>query len=282
MAPTVSIGLTVGRDATHLGAAIDSILAQSFDDLELVIADAGSAEPAEALGREAAARDRRVRYHRARSGAGSANASNLAFALSRGRLYVRATPDDVFDRSFVARCVAALDQRPDAVAAYTGATIVDDRGHLVGRCGELAGSWDATRAGRRIRPLLDASASDPAVCVARREVLEGVSLPGLVHGWERALLVLLALHGPFVEVPEVLRERRVRLAGTAAWTGPTGSNGEIVSPWRMLEELGGAVAAAPVGRVGRLCALYELARWSCRPSPRLTTGPDVALRLLPG
>ena len=55
-APTLTIGVPVYNMAAYLEEAVESILAQSFRDLELIISDNASTDGTEAIGRALAAR----------------------------------------------------------------------------------------------------------------------------------------------------------------------------------------------------------------------------------
>jgi hypothetical protein len=60
--PLVSIGLPVHNGARYLRAAIDSVLAQTFSDFELIIADDASSDGTVEIARAYAAADPRVRF----------------------------------------------------------------------------------------------------------------------------------------------------------------------------------------------------------------------------
>jgi len=62
--PRVSIGLPVYNGEPFLREAIDSILAQTFTDFELIISDNASTDNTEEICRSYAAKDSRIRYYR--------------------------------------------------------------------------------------------------------------------------------------------------------------------------------------------------------------------------
>jgi glycosyltransferase involved in cell wall biosynthesis len=62
--PRVRIGLPAYNGERHLPAALDSLLAQTYGDFELIISDNASTDRTEEICREYAARDSRIRYHR--------------------------------------------------------------------------------------------------------------------------------------------------------------------------------------------------------------------------
>ena len=62
--PTVSIGMPVYNGEKYIREALDSLLAQTFTDFELIISDNASTDDTGVICREYAARDPRVRYVR--------------------------------------------------------------------------------------------------------------------------------------------------------------------------------------------------------------------------
>ena len=76
--PLVSIGIPTHERATTLARALDSALAQTYERIEVIIADNGSQDLTEAVCREASARDKRVRYLRRKHNVGpTANFNEL-------------------------------------------------------------------------------------------------------------------------------------------------------------------------------------------------------------
>jgi hypothetical protein len=62
--PRVVLGMTLYNNAAHLPEAIESLLAQTYSDFQLVLLDDASADSTEAVARAYAARDRRIKYFR--------------------------------------------------------------------------------------------------------------------------------------------------------------------------------------------------------------------------
>jgi glycosyltransferase involved in cell wall biosynthesis len=96
--PTVSVVLPVLNGAAHLTEAIGSILAQSFDDLELIVADDGSDDASREIAAGFTARDGRVRLialARDPATLSGARADNAAQSLARGEFIARMDQDDV-------------------------------------------------------------------------------------------------------------------------------------------------------------------------------------------
>jgi glycosyltransferase involved in cell wall biosynthesis len=110
--PTVSVIMPAYNAERFLHRAVDSVLGQTFRDLELLIIDDGSTDGTADIARAHAARDSRVRLLQ-QSNAGPGAARNTAFRAARGRLFAFLDSDDEWDDEFLAEIVAVLDARPD-------------------------------------------------------------------------------------------------------------------------------------------------------------------------
>lgn len=62
--PRVSIGMPVFNAEKYIIAAIDSILAQTFSDFELIISDNASTDRTHEICKEYSAKDQRIHYYR--------------------------------------------------------------------------------------------------------------------------------------------------------------------------------------------------------------------------
>ena len=85
--PKVSVGLPVFNGKRFVAEAIESILAQTFDDLELVISDNASTDGTEEICRAYAEKDERVRYVLNSENLGAAYNYNQTFHLSSGTYF---------------------------------------------------------------------------------------------------------------------------------------------------------------------------------------------------
>ncbi|HSI35462.1 MAG: glycosyltransferase family 2 protein [Phycisphaerae bacterium] len=128
--PRVSVGLPVYNGAELLPEAVESILNQTYADLELVICDNASSDGTEAMCREYARRDPRVRYFRNSKNIGAAPNFNRTFELSRGPLFKWMAHDDVALPTNIERCVEVLDANPQVVLCSARRRYMDYDGRL--------------------------------------------------------------------------------------------------------------------------------------------------------
>ncbi|HEX8222891.1 MAG TPA: glycosyltransferase family A protein [Allosphingosinicella sp.] len=98
MSRLVSVVMPVLDAAGWLDEAIESILAQTHEELELIVVDDGSADDSPQIADRAAARDSRVRtlfLDPAPELTSSSRAANAGLALARGRWIARMDADDI-------------------------------------------------------------------------------------------------------------------------------------------------------------------------------------------
>ena len=111
--PKVSMVMPVYNGARYLDECVESVLRQSYTDLELVVVDDGSSDESWDILERAAAQDDRVVLHRHDRNQGHHVASNRAMALARGAYIARMDQDDVALPDRVAATVDFLDRHPD-------------------------------------------------------------------------------------------------------------------------------------------------------------------------
>jgi hypothetical protein len=118
--PTVSVVLSVRNGGTDLPKALETILNQSFSDLELIAINNGSTDGTRAFLDQVV--DPRVRvYHQ--EDKGLAAALNRGISLARGRYIARQDHDDWAVPTRIAQQVAFLDAKPDHALVGTRAEI---------------------------------------------------------------------------------------------------------------------------------------------------------------
>jgi hypothetical protein len=128
--PTVSVLLPVWNGERYLADAIDSVLAQTFADFELIVVDDGSNDGSGALIRRY--RDRRIQRIENEKNLGVTRSLNLATARARGRYLARMDADDRCAPERFERQVAFLDAHPRVALVASRARRIDAHGSPLG------------------------------------------------------------------------------------------------------------------------------------------------------
>jgi glycosyltransferase involved in cell wall biosynthesis len=205
--PRLSIGLPVYNGDEYLAESLDALLGQSYADFELIITDNASTDGTEEICRKYVAADPRVRYERLAENIGAANNHNHVFTLARGELFKWASHDDLYGRDLLARCVEALDERPEMVLAHSWNATIDSAGKIIEPF-DYRLATDSPSAPERFRALLFAPGGDDFYGVIRTEVLRRVKPHASYHHADRTFVIDLVMQGPFYQTPELLYFRR--------------------------------------------------------------------------
>ena len=126
-APTVSVCIPTYRGAAHIAETIESALAQTFTDFELIIVD--DASPDETGQVVARYRDARLRYVRSEGNAGVEENWNRCLRFARGRYFKLLPHDDLIAPDCLARQVAVLEADNDERLAlvFCARRVIDSR-----------------------------------------------------------------------------------------------------------------------------------------------------------
>ncbi len=144
--PKVSILMAVHNEEPFLPEAIESVLAQDYPDLEVVVSDDGSTDRTGEIARRFADREpERVLVVRGERNEGKAVAANRALDAATGELIAWLDGDDVMLPGKISTQVAMLDRRPDAAGCTHDAEVFDSA------TGETLGSFTWIYNGRPLR-----------------------------------------------------------------------------------------------------------------------------------
>lgn len=108
--PEITVAMPAYNAAAHLREAVDSILAQSFEDFELLVVDDGSTDSTLALAQSIG--DKRIRVERLPANKGRATARNMALGRARGRYLAWMDADDIAMPHRLEVQHACLEARP--------------------------------------------------------------------------------------------------------------------------------------------------------------------------
>lgn len=131
MKPAISVILPVYNGLPYLIDSINSVLAQSFEDFELIIINDGSTDNSEMVVKKIS--DSRVRYEYQRN-QGLAAALNKGVQLAKGKFIARLDQDDLMLNTRLAKQMEYLESQPNCAMVGTWSDIwvgtkPTDRGH---------------------------------------------------------------------------------------------------------------------------------------------------------
>jgi glycosyltransferase involved in cell wall biosynthesis len=200
--PLVSVVIPTYNHGALVPEAVESALAQSWRNLEVVVVDDGSADDTPArLARFGNLITMIRQEHR-----GPAVARNAGIRASRGAWIAFLDSDDLWMPEKIARCMAALERARDADVAYTAVQIHELD---TGRKYPLP---QYTASGNLSRDLfLECKGVNTSTLLVSRAALEKVGLfdEEFFRAQDWDLMLRLAEQYDYVYVPEMLTERRL-------------------------------------------------------------------------
>ena len=212
MSPRVSVVMPVFNGGLYLSTAIESVLAQSFGDHELVIVDDGSTDGSTEVIARFVAKDSRVRAYR-KENSGISDTLNQGIVEARSDWIARLDADDIMLPHRLERQMAFVSADSEIVAAGSYYDIIDSAGV---RCATL---HPLPRDRAELQRLLDAreplTFTHPTM-IYRRHIAAAVG--GYRRDYEpcedtELFARMIAMSGVILIQPEVLTLYRVHAGG---------------------------------------------------------------------
>ena len=205
----ISIIMAAYNHAGYIAKAIHSVLAQTWQDFELIVVDDGSTD---ATGQVVSQFSSPVRYiHQQNRGQGGAR--NRGIASARGEFICFLDDDDLWEPEYLATVIAVFQQQPDIDALYTGFRMIDGEDRVLPQTGSHVvpphQMYDALIRGGWFPPL---------VVTVRKSCLDQVGpLDESLRGhddWD--LWLRIAQGHVFRGIPEALARYRVHAGGLSS------------------------------------------------------------------
>lgn len=133
----VSIVVPVFNAESYLRASLESILAQTYPSLEVIVMDDASSDGSPEIAAQLARVDTRLRLQRQPENVGQFANVNRGIASAKGTFVAVYHADDIYEPEIVSREVAYLEEHPQAGAVFALATFIDEAGREFGRLDRL-------------------------------------------------------------------------------------------------------------------------------------------------
>lgn len=200
--PKVTVLMPVYNGAPFLREAIDSILAQSFRDFELLVIDDGSSDGTAAIAASYA--DPRLRLVQNGANLGLIETLNRGIELARGDYIVRMDCDDVSLPKRLHKQVDFMERFPEVGVCGVWYLEFGPKLRRITRC---APDDESIRCGTLFNPVV----GHPSVILRRKLLLEHALRydPAYRHAEDYQLWARALEHCRFANIPEVLLHYRV-------------------------------------------------------------------------
>ena len=128
--PLVSIVTPSYQQARFLAATMDSVLNQTYPNIEYIVIDGGSNDGSAEIIR---ARAGRLAYWVSEPDQGQTDAINKGFSRANGQIMAWLNSDDTYEPEAVAQAVTYLAEYPRVGLVYGEANFIDEHGRVIGR-----------------------------------------------------------------------------------------------------------------------------------------------------
>lgn len=128
--PLVCICIPTYNAAATIRETLESILAQTYPKLIVHVSDNASTD--ETLKIIESMADSRVTVHRHAENIGGEGNFNRCIELAEGKYTAIFHADDVYEQEMVAKQVAFLEANPDVGAVFTEASLINEKGKIIG------------------------------------------------------------------------------------------------------------------------------------------------------
>ena len=152
----ISLVIPIYNTEAYLKDCLDSVLAQTERDVQVVLVDDGSTDGSEAIAQEYAKQDKRIEVYR-QTHAGQSAARNLGLTYAKGEYIAFVDADDTLAPDWCAKHLAAIEGVDYVQSGYT-------------------------RSGRHLAPATNHQFTSPCMRLYRRQAIDGMRfIEGMIY-----------------------------------------------------------------------------------------------------
>jgi len=123
--------MVVYNGEQFLSQAIESLLAQDYDNFELIILDNLSTDSTSEICRSYTKKDARIRYILDCKRRNGHDGGTHIASFARGEYYMLAADDDLWESNYISRLVSALNEDESIGLVYSNAYFIDAKGNPI-------------------------------------------------------------------------------------------------------------------------------------------------------
>jgi glycosyltransferase involved in cell wall biosynthesis len=235
--PLVSIGIPTYNRPEGLKHTLDSMLAQTYPNLEIIVSDNASPNPeVEKIAREYARQDSRILYHRQTENRGVLFNYHFVLEKASGQYFMWAADDDEWENTFVEQNVSHLNYSPKICLAMCQVTysIAETNEEIRFTQGQVFSKYK-TSTWHKYKNALTQRYGELFYGIYRRDILAGVQLPTLEIVHPVLLRAMLHKDREVYVSPDFLFKKKVSNR-VFLWTYLCAKNKSILSKNPAIEE----------------------------------------------
>jgi glycosyltransferase involved in cell wall biosynthesis len=233
--PTTTIGVISYNNAKFLPETIDSILAQTVQDFEIIIADDGSQDNSMSIAESYASKNENIRIvtHENHVNKGVSATCNLAVKQARGKFIALIGSDDAYFPHYIEKTVTFLQKHPKIGFVYGEIQRINEKNEILPN----TPLCDVSIADDPIQVVLDINGISAATVMVKRECYEKVGLyeERIVYSdWEMWLKILNFYQIGFI--PDLLAKYRLHQKNLSMGIDPSIHHQHIREFYTALQE----------------------------------------------
>jgi glycosyltransferase involved in cell wall biosynthesis len=212
MSPLVSVVIPTFNSSQLLHEAIDSVLAQTMDDYEIIVVDDGSTDDTRDM---IEAYEDRIRYLRQQR-CGASMARSIGVSKSVGKYIAALDADDIWLPAKLRCQVEAMETDPQAGLCYTDGYRWET-GRAVTSSPRLSQIYGRGRSGWQFSFMFKIAAASTSSMFFRRSAYDAVGGYDVsLRYCDAEFLIRLAAYYPFIYIPEALMAYRVHSGNSSS------------------------------------------------------------------
>lgn len=255
----ITLGLPVYNGQRYVAAAIESLLAQTWQDFELLISDNASTDNTVEICQSYARQDPRIRVFQHPQNRGAGWNFNFVVGQAQGTWFRWAACDDLIRPDYLAVCMQAANRNPQVVLINPDFVTIDGEGkpfddaQFLDSSGCYRERLSTSQFAARREALMSRF---PAVryhyvlkhfvycpeifAVMRLDALKSTGLHRPYYGSDKMLLAEMALRGQLLDLPDPLFLWR-RHHSQSMWVGGAGQRAKFVTGRQTRRQIPGFV-----------------------------------------
>ena len=201
----ISIGVPIYNEEKFIRQALDTLLSQSYQDIEIIVCDNASTDRTPEIIQEYMKTHANIKYYREDTNKGSLHNYIKAFQLSNSKYFMWAGGHDLWSSNLIKETVEQLESHPDAAIAFATTVWINELSEPAQR----ESGWCDTRAMHPIERFITTIWGNvhPVLGVMRSDYLKSTPFVNIA-GTDLIILCDLSLKGDFIHTPKATCYRR--------------------------------------------------------------------------
>lgn len=203
--PLVSIGLPIYNEERFLSQTLDSLLAQDYENFEIIISDNASTDATNNICQDYCRESRKIKYLRFDKNMGQGANFPKVLIEAQGDYFMWACGHDKWSKNFISECLTCLETHPSAIVAVPASNWIDQNGQNL----EKESGFSDTRGMDIIARYFTMFWGNmhPAFGLMRTNIIKTWVSRNII-GNDLLMMTFLALKGDFVHADKALWSRR--------------------------------------------------------------------------